>query len=279
MEMEIQAQDKHIVVNGLRFHYREWGSSNSPALFIFHGLTGHSWEFDNIAAALADQFHILVVDQRGHGDSSWADEYSPDLMAADINGLVSSLTNNSVRLIGHSMGGVNCWRYTAMHPEQVEQVVIIDIDPKAICSEKLVRVMISTLEAFSKAKFSKPEDAVRDYLVNDSSSQELRDFVINNLKQDSDGNWIWRFDAQGLNSWMKHASASEDFHRSAIRQIPCSTLVIRAGNSPFTNMSDMKRMVEEMPQARLVEIINAGHDIHIDQREALITELRSFLMV
>ncbi len=107
--------------------------------------------------------------------------------------------------------------------------------------------------------------------------QEIRAFVLNNLKQGPDGRWIWRFDARGLVTWMERASARGEMHWTALRKLACPTLVNGAGESPFTRAPAVERMAREIPRARLVTIPGAGHDIHIDQCDALLAELRVFL--
>jgi pimeloyl-ACP methyl ester carboxylesterase len=120
---------------------------------------------------------------------------------------------------------------------------------------------------------------VPEYLAGYSGlhQQELHAFVINNLKVDSERHWTWRFDARGLLGWLEHASSDEEGHWSALRQLACPVLVVRAGDSPFTNTAAAERMVREIPLARLVEIPGVGHDIHIDQHDALLAALWPFL--
>lgn len=278
MTTEIQAQDRHITANGLRFHYREWGAADAPPLLVLHGLTGHAWEFDGVAFALSDRFRVLAVDQRGHGDSSWAGEYSPEVMADDLAALGDALELGSARVIGHSMGGVNGWWFAARHPESVERLAILDVNPEVITSDEMVSGWTAALDAYAQAVYADPEEAVAEYLdgYTGPHQQELRAFVLNNLTQASDGRWSWRFDARGLAGWMQSACASGEAHWAALQKLACPTLVIRAGVSPVTSATDIERMAREIPRARSVEIPNAGHDSHIEQRDALLSELRAF---
>ena len=72
-------QDKFVDANGMRFHYLEWGNPGNPPMLLLHGFaqTCHSWDF--VALGFSDNYRVIVLDQRGHGDSDWASDgdYSP----------------------------------------------------------------------------------------------------------------------------------------------------------------------------------------------------------
>jgi pimeloyl-ACP methyl ester carboxylesterase len=153
------------------------------------------------------------------------------------------------------------------------------VNPEVITAEEVTGYWMIALDAYARAQYTDPEEAIAEYLSGYTGDhhQELRDFVINNLVEDSAGRWSWRFDGHGLMEWMEQASANKEAHWSALQHIACPTLVITAANNPFTDLSDMERMVQVIPQAQLVEIPYTGHDVHIDQYDVLMTELRSFL--
>lgn len=272
-------RDEFIDVNGVQLHYRTWGSAEAPPLLILHGLTGHAWEFDGIASALADEYHVFVLNQRGHGASDWADEYSPALMADDIAAFVEALQLDAVRVIGHSMGGANSWRFAAEHPDRTERFVNVDIDPTVITSDDVVTAFVGYLDFFAQARYTDPEEAVQDYLADyeGAHEDELRTFVLNNLVLNADGRWAWRFDAAGLTGWFDQARADEAAHWRTIAQIACPTLLVSAADSPFTTPAAQERMAAAMPDARLIEIAGSGHDVHIDQPEAFVAQLKMFL--
>ena len=283
MESPVQVDtipiDAYVTVNGLRLHYREWGDSAAPPLVILHGLTGHAWEFDRIASALSDRFHVLALDQRGHGASAWADAYSPELIADDIADFIDTLDLGRVHVVGHSMGGVNAWWFAARHPQIVDRLVLADVTPSVITAPSIVSVLRSALDEYAAAEYADPDDAVAEYLAgyDGAHEEELRIFVLNNLRQVSDDRWTWRFDAAGLRAWIDQAAANADAHLEALRRICSPTLVIRAGDSPFTERDDADEMAAAMPDASLIEVPGSGHDIHIDQPDALLVQLRSFL--
>ena len=72
---------------------------------------------------------VYILDARNHGDSPHAKEMSYEYMAKDIlqlwkdNGIGRSI------LLGHSMGGKTAMVTSLLHPELVEQLIIVDIAP------------------------------------------------------------------------------------------------------------------------------------------------------
>lgn len=278
--MAESVRDQYRIVNGRQMHYREWGDKKMPTLVILHGLTGHAWEFDGIASALADKFHVLILDQRGHGDSGWADDYSPALMADDIADFADMLHLESFSIVGHSMGGVNGWWFASLNCERVRRLVIIDVDPLLITSREVIRGLTEMLDDYSKDRFSSPEAAVDCYFSRygvDKHGEELRSFVLNNIKHKC-GCWEWKFDTKRLAKWVQAAAASEEMHWLLLGKITCPTLIVRAKNSPFTSYHSFLRFKKRVPGSRLSEIPDSGHDIHIDNEYRLIRELRNFLI-
>ena len=81
---------------------------------------------------LADRFHILALDQRGHGDSEWARDadYSSNAMAADACAVLETLGVASVTVIGHSMGGMNTMRLAVEEPRRADRLVLVDVGPE-----------------------------------------------------------------------------------------------------------------------------------------------------
>ena len=65
-------RDGTTTLNGLRFHFLDWGTAGRDPILLLHGgaQTAHSW--DEVAPDLARDHHVLALDQRGHGDSDWA---------------------------------------------------------------------------------------------------------------------------------------------------------------------------------------------------------------
>ena len=97
---------------------------------MLHGRAAHAHWFDRVAGAFADRFHVLALDQRGHGESQWpvppayATEDSSDLLA-----VIDALGWERAILVGYWMGGHNSMAFSAWHPNRVRGLVNLDSRP------------------------------------------------------------------------------------------------------------------------------------------------------
>ncbi len=92
----LKAQEKHIIVNRVKLRYFDWGTAGKTPLVCLHGHTGQGHIWDEFADAMSPHYHVLTVDQRGHGESQWADTgYARDRFVEDLaafaDGLVRSV--------------------------------------------------------------------------------------------------------------------------------------------------------------------------------------------
>jgi len=119
---------RHVVVDGMRLHYLDWGTRGRPLVLFLHGgaLNAHTW--DVVALALRTEYHSIALDQRGHGDSEWSPgmDYEPEAHRRDIEGLVEHLGVDRFRLVGQSMGALNAFTYATRHAERLAGLVVID---------------------------------------------------------------------------------------------------------------------------------------------------------
>ncbi|MGH7277765.1 MAG: alpha/beta fold hydrolase, partial [Candidatus Rokuibacteriota bacterium] len=132
------AFDRVVDIGNLRLHLLEAGVRGGPPLCFLHGGAAHAHWFDAVTPAFTDRFHVVSLDQRGHGESDWSDPpaYGTEDFAADLLGVLDALGWARATIVGHSMGGHNAMSFAAWHPERVRALVIVDARP-AILDERL----------------------------------------------------------------------------------------------------------------------------------------------
>lgn len=116
-------------------HVTLWGNPASPALVMWHGLARTGRDFDELAAALADDFFVICPDTIGRGLSSWSDnpeaEYSIEYYSGIATDLLDHFGIDKAGWLGTSMGGLIGMRM-ASGPlaERLSWLIINDIGPE-----------------------------------------------------------------------------------------------------------------------------------------------------
>ena len=101
----------------------EWGERGLPVLVCLHGVTSHARHFAKLAERLADRFHVLAFDLRGHGGSSWEPPWNLEQHVADV---LAAAPDERCSWLGHSFGGRVAYEAAAAAPERVERLVLLD---------------------------------------------------------------------------------------------------------------------------------------------------------
>jgi pimeloyl-ACP methyl ester carboxylesterase len=118
-----------IHANGLYIHVADWGGAGSPPLVLLHGLASTVQMFDLVAPALAERWHTIAIDQRGHGlTDKPSDGYDFESIARDLDAVLDALgfVGQAVMLAGHSWGAYTALYYAATRPARVAKAVLID---------------------------------------------------------------------------------------------------------------------------------------------------------
>ncbi len=273
-------EDRFIDAGPLRLHYLDWRNDGAPPMLLLHGFSGHAHTWDAFAQTVRDRFHVIALDQRGHGDSDWAPDgaYSPDAHASDIHAVLERLGLRAVTLIGLSMGGRNAIAFTAAHGAMVERLVIVDIGPDI---DPRGAERVSRMAADAPEEFATTDEAVtylKRFATVTSAAAEasLRYRVEHGLKKRPDGRYTWKYDRFLRDQRRKGATAPVNLW-PAVQKITVPTLLVRGSESDVFAPETAKRMLELIPGSRLVEIPGAGHSVPAETPEAFAKAVRDFL--
>jgi esterase len=269
--------DHTAVVNNLRLHYLDWGNAHSPPVLLLHGvrLQAHTW--DMAALLLRDHYHLVAVDQRGHGDSDWTSEAqfnndTFDLMLEDTRQLVEHLGWKTFILVGMSMGGITAMRYAAKFADQLMALCIVDIAPTTMHSGVLsmegFRIETETLSRFEDFL-----ERSHKFMPHRPLAQ-LRYSLMHSLKQLPDGRWTWKQDYRP-GAVRHHAPLAELWNE--LPKITAPTLLMRGAQSNVLAEDVAQRAVGALPNGKLVTIDPATHNVHSDNPNAFARELHTFL--
>jgi esterase len=297
--MQSAVTDQLIMLNGLRFHYRDWPGQERPGqerpgqerpgqerpgqdrnvqdLVLLHGFTGHARSWDSFAETMSRHFRVLALDQRGHGETAWAppDQYGVDYMVSDLEAFVSALELDSFVLLGLSMGGRNAIHYAGKRPAQLERLVIVDIGPEMGATG--VTRIFSGLRADDV--FDSVEDAIRQGREANPNVDEAehRHRVANNMMRLEDGRWTYRYDRALRDPGNPRPRPSTEEEWQLVRSISVPTLLLRGEVSDILPREIADRMVREIPDCRLVEVAGSGHSIPLERPRGFLEAVDTFL--
>ena len=141
---------------GTKFHkmaYAEFGNPAAPAVLCVHGLTRNGRDFDPLAEALADKFHVICPDLPGRGKSDWLEDaglYQPASYVAALSHLLAVL-GKPVAWVGTSLGGICGMMLGAAGNTPISRMVLNDIGPHipAAALKRIRDYMVAAPERFT----------------------------------------------------------------------------------------------------------------------------------
>ena len=276
----VKAQDKHLTVNGVRLHYLDWGTEGKTPLICLHAHTTHGRTWDDFAEAMSPYYHVLAVDQRGHGESEWADTgYARDRYVEDLAAFADALELSRFVLVGCSMGGWNSLLYTVANPDRVERVVLVDIAPEP-GPEHRAQAAKRPPTPMEFLSF----DAVLDWIRQGNpwaTEPRIRKDVEAKVRQREDGKWTWKADPALFNTMLPDMTDPSMIERywKAVEAIPCPIMEVRGAESILVSDDTVERMKEVGQQVTTVDVPGAGHVVSVDKPQEFIEATRSFLGV
>ena len=172
-----QPDDRFVTVRGVRLRYSDWGDSG-PLMLLLHGdmRTARSW--DAVARDLCDQFHVLSLDSRGHGDSDWPTTgYNFAERAKDLEAFCDALNLRNVLGVGHSTGGVVMSLLADTRRDIFERLTLLE--PMVTVNEKFQRMVSTRATSPRRTWGSRPE--LYDYLKAHRMTGRWREDVIRDV--------------------------------------------------------------------------------------------------
>jgi lipase len=168
----------------------EWGEPGLPALVCLHGVTSHGRHFTRLAERLSTRFHVIALDLRGHGGSSWEPPWNLEQHVADV---LEAAPAERCSWLGHSFGGRVAYEAAAAAPERVERLVLLDpaiqlpphVGIAAAENARHDRSYVSFAEGIDR----RYEESVLTTAPRELVEEELRLHLL----EDDDGRWRYLY--------------------------------------------------------------------------------------
>ena len=258
------------------FHFLEWGNPNHPTLLLLHGICQqcHSWDF--ISLALANQYHVIALDARGHGDSQWPPDadYSLDAHQRDLDGVADALGLRNFIVVGHSMGGRNGYVFASRRPDLVRGLVIVDTGPGQVAAgSRRIRNFISLPDQLN----SYEEFVARVMEYTGRPAWLVHGSLQHTIREMPDGRWTWKYDRAIRSPDFRPQSWPSEALWRCLEAIQCPTLVVRGANTDVLSPEVFQRMLKVIPRCEGATVEKAGHLVPGDNPSGFLDALKPFL--
>jgi pimeloyl-ACP methyl ester carboxylesterase len=266
---------KAVTVNGVNLRYLDWGNQGAPDFLFIHGFAqqAHSWDF--AALAIQDLFHVVSMDQRGHGESGWAADkaYGFNDYLGDVGPFIKAARLKKPVLCGLSLGGRVSSTYASRNPQDVSGLVIVDSGPESRGGggANIARFVSGPTEFDSMEELV---ERVRGYTRR--ADTHVRSAIVHSVRRTPEGRWAWKYDPAVRARGENPLTVEERWQLLANLRVP--TLLIRGARSDILDADVFERMAAIVPNSTAVTVPDAGHRVSGDNPIEFNRVLRDFLL-
>jgi pimeloyl-ACP methyl ester carboxylesterase len=244
---------------------------SGPVLLLVHGfpLDHTMWRYQ--LDDLSRDFRVLAPDLRGFGQS----EVTPGVVtmqtyADDLANLLDALgIQEQIALCGLSMGGYVVWQFIERHRARLAKVILCDTRAIADSPE----VAEGRLESAQKVLLEGPQMLVQGMLPKlfAPATNEHQAHLI-----DATRTVMLGTSPAGIAAALRGMAERPDV-TPKLRGYDVPALVICGEHDAIATVSEMKTFAADLPQAKFLEVKDAGHMAPLEKPEPVNAAIREFL--
>ncbi|HZG20252.1 MAG TPA: alpha/beta hydrolase [Herbaspirillum sp.] len=287
------SRSEFLTVRGLRYHIRHWGDPQAPKIFMCHGWMDMSASFQFMVDALQGQWQVIAPDWRGFGLSqrSPADSYwFPDYLA-DLEAIIDHYApDETINLLGHSMGGNVVMLYAGLRPERIGRLINLEgLGLPAAKPEQAPGRFVQWLDEIKNPPLLRGYDTLEEVATrlqknNARLSDERAAFLAQHWAQ-QDGSGLWQILGDPAHKQVSPILYRVDEMMACWSRITAPVLWIEATDSDIGRFfgpaaikrEEIDRRIACIARTQVEMIDHAGHMLHHDQPERLAQLIETFL--
>jgi len=253
--------------------YYEIHGEGFPLLMIMGLSANTDWWTDDLIESLAEDFKVIIFDNRGAGKTKNTDrDFSIKMLADDTVGLMDALNVEKFHLFGISMGGMIAQEVTINYSERVNKLILgcthCGGSKQILPSQEVIDILSRPRENIS------PEELI------DGTIELLytRDFIKSNPEFIEDYKQDLLKSPISPDSFERQIKAIMSFNTGMkLKKITCSTLIIHGKKDvliPYQNSEILNKRIEN---SKVILLDDSGHSFFQPNPEKVINYIKEFL--
>jgi pimeloyl-ACP methyl ester carboxylesterase len=237
------------------------------SLVFLHYFGGSSQEWNNLTAAISDDFPCFALDLRGHGGRDDADGYERglDALADDVSEEIEKAGLTQYVIVGHSMGGKVALTLAARQPTGLHGLFLLAPSPPT--PEPMSDSgRADSLEAWGDPKTS--EESLQKIIGLPITKEAEKRFTEDNLRTTRE---VWQ--------WWYSTGSKEDIS-DRLLEVSLPIWIMSGSEDPVIPPNiQQSETAARLANSRLVRLPGAGHLLPDEAPETVEAALRQFLAV
>jgi pimeloyl-ACP methyl ester carboxylesterase len=239
---------------------------------LVHGLAYDRRGWGPLPQLLAQDFRVVLLDNRGVGDSDAPEgAYTVAQMADDVAAVLDAAGIARANVFGVSLGGFITQELALSHPARVRKIVLCSTSPGG---PHAFPMPARGVDAFTRYQTLDREAGIRLMAENSLGEQGVRERpeLIEEI-------YRYRLErAPTLEAWQAQFAASRAFDAfERVPSIAAPTLVIHADADTVIDHRNGALLAERIPGARHLEIPGRGHLVMWQECDMIAPIVRDFL--
>lgn len=285
-----------IPINDNTIHYLDWGGKGDVLLFL-SGIGGSAHTFDDFAPLFIDQFRVLGMTRRGHGQSDMPPSgYDLETLVKDIHAFLDSMQIETVTLVGHSYAGGEMTKFAELYPDRLKRLIYLDAafdyeDYYTILSKFPMHYFVpdsvdqttrtKLIEFYSQAYGYRSAPIINDFhatsrlmpdgRVNSTTHDSISGIMMNNLVNNRPG-----FSKIKAPTLAIYAFSGVLYPNGPVdAKEACENALVEVSD-PWAR-KNMELFRSQVPNAVIVEMPNTQHGIYLHKPDIVEEHMRAFL--
>ncbi|XP_031597062.1 serine hydrolase-like protein isoform X2 [Oreochromis aureus] len=274
---------------------KAWGPEHGHPVLCLHGWADNCGSFNTLIPFLPKECRYVAVDMPGHGLSSHRPPgvfYSFPEYAADVRRVTESLSWTKFSIMGHSMGGNIAVMFSALYPDMVDGIIVLDVfgfvptDPKEI-----PRIMRQGMDEMLKYEKKAEEEKKRVYTyekaverllaANPTLSERSVQMLLERGLTRVEGGFVFSRDLRVNFKNIERITLEQSLEMQSMIQAPVLLILADKGFGPASRESSQKLTSKllQVYQERNDTVVRVpgSHHVHLDNPEVVAPFICDFL--